>query len=117
MPLEYVTEGLVEELKRLEPFGQGNEKPLFAQKGLMMSECVMMHLARKLGRLTAHEIVYKSCMKAYEQEVPLKQILMQTPEVTQAFTEEEVDLMLNPHSYIGLAPEFVDRVVAKWENI
>ena len=34
MPLEYVTEGLVEELKRLEPFGQGNEKPLFAQKGL-----------------------------------------------------------------------------------
>ena len=50
------------------------------------------------------EIVYKSCMKAYEQEVPLKQILMQTPEVTQAFTEEEVDLMLNPHSYIGLAP-------------
>ena len=69
------------------------------------------------GSLTAHEIVYKSCMKAYEQEVPLKQILMQTPEVTQAFTEEEVDLMLNPHSYIGLAPEFVDRVVAKWENI
>ena len=36
MPLEYVTEGLVEELKRLEPFGQGNEKPLFAQKGLMI---------------------------------------------------------------------------------
>ena len=32
MPLEYVTEGLVEELKRLEPFGQGVEKPLFAQK-------------------------------------------------------------------------------------
>ena len=42
---------------------------------------------------------------------------MQTPAVTLAFTEEEVDLMLNPHSYIGLAPEFVDRVVAKWENI
>ena len=36
MPLEYVTEGLVEELKRLEPFGQENEKPLFAQKGLMI---------------------------------------------------------------------------------
>lgn len=34
MPLEYISEQLVEELKLLEPFGQGNEKPLFAQKGL-----------------------------------------------------------------------------------
>lgn len=34
MPLEYISEGLVTELKRLEPFGQGNEKPQFAQKNL-----------------------------------------------------------------------------------
>jgi len=34
MPLEYINEPLIEELELLEPFGQGNEKPLFAQKGL-----------------------------------------------------------------------------------
>lgn len=34
MPLEYINEPLIEELNCLEPFGQGNEKPLFAQKGL-----------------------------------------------------------------------------------
>ncbi len=34
MPLEYISEALVTELKRLEPFGQGNEKPQFAQKNL-----------------------------------------------------------------------------------
>lgn len=34
MPLEYLSEGLVRELKLLEPFGQGNEKPQFAQKNL-----------------------------------------------------------------------------------
>ena len=34
MPLEYISESLVEELKILEPFGQGNEKPQFAQKNL-----------------------------------------------------------------------------------
>lgn len=32
MPLGYITEELVEELGRLEPFGRGNEKPLFAQQ-------------------------------------------------------------------------------------
>lgn len=34
MPLEYISEPLIEELNLLEPFGQGNEKPLFAQKNL-----------------------------------------------------------------------------------
>lgn len=34
MPLEYISESLINELDLLEPFGQGNEKPLFAQKDL-----------------------------------------------------------------------------------
>ena len=54
-PLEYVTEGLVEELKRLEPFGQGNEKPLFAQKGLMIRSLRVLGKNRnvvKLGLVT-----------------------------------------------------------------
>ena len=34
MPFEYVNEKIVDEVKGLEPFGQGNEKPLFAQKSL-----------------------------------------------------------------------------------
>ena len=55
MPLEYVTEGLVEELKRLEPFGQENEKPLFAQKGLMIRSLRVLGKNRngvKLGLVT-----------------------------------------------------------------
>ena len=36
MPFEYVDEKIVQELKNLEPFGQGNEKPLFAQKSLVI---------------------------------------------------------------------------------
>lgn len=55
MPLEYVTEGLVEELKGLEPFGQGNEKPLFAQKGLMIRNLRVLGKNRnvvKLGLVT-----------------------------------------------------------------
>lgn len=36
LPLEYVSEQLVQELRVLEPFGNGNEKPQFAQKDLMI---------------------------------------------------------------------------------
>ncbi len=103
-------------LKNLIVYPKHMERNLNVQKGLMMSECVMMHLAAKLGRLTAHDIVYKGCMEAYEKEIPLKDVLMRTPAVQEAFTEAEVDKMLDPHSYVGLAPEFVDRVVAKWSK-
>lgn len=34
LPFEYINEGLIGELELLEPFGQGNEKPQFAQKEL-----------------------------------------------------------------------------------
>lgn len=44
MPFEYVNEKIVQELKNLEPFGQGNEKPLFAQKSLVIRN------ARVLGK-------------------------------------------------------------------
>lgn len=93
------------------------ERNLSAQKGLMMSECVMMHLAKKLGRLTAHHIVCGACMEAYEKEIPLKEVLMRTEEVKEAFTEEEIDFMLDPHNYLGLAPVFCDRVLEKYRKI
>lgn len=36
LPLEYITEPLIKEVSLLEPFGQGNEKPQFAQRGLFI---------------------------------------------------------------------------------
>lgn len=39
MPIDYINERLVEELKILEPFGQRNEKPLFAQKQVRIRSC------------------------------------------------------------------------------
>ena len=52
MPLEYITEDLVEEFKRLEPFGQGNEKPLFAQKNLGIRSARVMGKNRNVVRLS-----------------------------------------------------------------
>lgn len=44
MPLEYINEAFIQELERLEPFGNGNEKPQFAQKDLSVRN------VRVLGR-------------------------------------------------------------------
>lgn len=44
MPVSYVTMELVEQLKVLEPFGKGNEKPIFADKNLVVKS------ARLIGK-------------------------------------------------------------------
>lgn len=44
MPIDYITPQLVEQLSVLEPFGKGNEKPVFADKDLLLLA------ARVLGR-------------------------------------------------------------------
>ena len=44
MPVSYLTRERIEELSLLEPFGKGNEKPLFAQKNLEVLG------ARKIGK-------------------------------------------------------------------
>lgn len=44
MPIDYIHFDLIEQLEQLEPFGKGNEKPLFAQKNLKVLS------ARVMGR-------------------------------------------------------------------
>lgn len=51
LPLEYISESLVMELKRLEPFGQGNEKPQFAQKKLFIRNVRILGKNRNLAKL------------------------------------------------------------------
>nr|WP_024837258.1 single-stranded-DNA-specific exonuclease RecJ [Clostridium sp. 12(A)] len=52
MPLEYINEPLIEELDLLEPFGQGNEKPLFAQKGLAIRSVRVMGKNRNVVKFS-----------------------------------------------------------------
>lgn len=51
LPFEYVDEALIGELERLEPFGQGNEKPQFAQKNLLVRSARVMGKNRNVVKL------------------------------------------------------------------
>ena len=42
MPIHYITEGLIEELHLLEPYGKGNAKPLFAEKDLRLQKAMVL---------------------------------------------------------------------------
>ena len=92
------------------------EENLFKLKGMLLSEAAMMHLGEKVGRLTAHEIVYETCMKAFVENKTMKEALLENELVSKHFNGEEIDEFLEPHKYTGLSAEFVDRVIEARKN-
>jgi adenylosuccinate lyase len=81
--------------------------------GLLLSERVMFFLGEKLGKQTAHEVVYEAAMSAQEQGATLEAALARDPRVTGAATSAELAGLLDPTTYLGLAPELVDRALAQ----
>jgi 3-carboxy-cis,cis-muconate cycloisomerase len=86
---------------------------LDALHGLLLSEPVMLKLGEKIGRQTAHEVVYELCMDAFEKRVPLKAFLVKDKRVNKHLTEKQIDALLDPANYTGLAAQFVDRVTGR----
>lgn len=81
--------------------------------GLPLSESVMLRLGEFLGRQTAHEVVHEAAMLAFEQQRPLSSLLLEDTRVTAHFSAAELDAMLDPAAYTGLAGVFVDRVTGR----
>lgn len=52
MPFEYITEELIGQLSLLEPFGKGNEKPVFAERGLTVKRLSHMGKENQYTRMT-----------------------------------------------------------------
>lgn len=63
MPIDYVHEGLVKQLELLEPFGKGNEKPVFADRNLTIES---LKILGKEGRVIRMRLksVYGTSMDA-----------------------------------------------------
>jgi adenylosuccinate lyase len=85
---------------------------LFSQRGSNMAEAVMIRLVDHIGRQTAHERVRRCAMKAQEEDRDLKDLLLEDEEIIR-YIGEEIDEIMNPYNYIGVAVEKVERVVRR----
>ena len=81
--------------------------------GFLLSERVMFALSAKVGKQTAHELVYEASMHGIEGGLTFEQSLMQNPRVRAALTERELKAALDPTRYVGRAPQIVDEVLAQ----
>jgi 3-carboxy-cis,cis-muconate cycloisomerase len=79
--------------------------------GLLLSEPVMLRLGQVIGRNAAHDLVYEAAMAAFEGRGRFRDLLLADPGVARSLSASDLDALLDPAAYTGLAGLFVDRVV------
>ncbi len=84
---------------------------IFITKGLIMSEAVMMGLGDKMGRNYAHDLVYDICREVVKTGRPLIDLLEENEEIRKHADRKDLEKMLDPANYLGVAGDMVDRVL------
>jgi 3-carboxy-cis,cis-muconate cycloisomerase len=102
----FVLEGLIVDPARM-------RKNLGLTGGLIVAEAVMMALAPRVGRQTAHDLVYAACRNALDRGSTLREELSARAEVARHLDEERLAALTDPANYLGAAPAMVDRALAE----
>ena len=76
----------------------------------------MMGLAPHIGRNQAHDVVYEACARCADGSTTLRDVLLADPQISSHLSETEIDAMLDPANYLGVAPQMVDQVLALIES-
>ncbi|RMV77872.1 3-carboxy-cis,cis-muconate cycloisomerase [Pseudomonas amygdali] len=90
---------------------------LQSTKGLVLAEAVSIALAQRIGRDAAHHLVEQCCRRAVEQGAHLRQVLGENSQVSEQFSSDELDRLLDPAHYLGQARQWVERAVAEHTRI
>lgn len=84
-----------------------------SQNGLVMAEKLMLALVDAgMHRDQAHEVLRSASMIAVAEHRHLREVCGEDPEVSAAFSPEELDVLFNPMSHLGVSGEIVDESVA-----
>ena len=83
------------------------------QGGLLLSERVMLALGTRVGKQTAHEVVYEIAMAAHETGSGFREALATDPRVARHLAREEIEELLDPKRYLGLTGQIVDEVAGR----
>ncbi len=97
----------------MEPHPEQMARNLEALGGLLLSERVMLALGEKIGKQTAHEVIYEIAMTATESGLPFREALIADDRVAAHLSPDEIDSLLDPASYVGEAPALVEAVVGR----
>jgi 3-carboxy-cis,cis-muconate cycloisomerase len=103
---------LRELLERLEPDPGRMRANLDATGGLLMTESVVTALTPALGRAEAQELVEAAAQRALNERRPVRDALLELPQVRDSLGPDGLAAALAPEGYLGAAGELIDRAIA-----
>lgn len=101
-----------ETVEGLEPDTDRMRTNLDATRGLILAEAVQMALGATIGRHEAHRLLEQASRRALKEGLHLKDALAAVPEVTAQLSPAELDRLLDPRNYTGVADQLIERALA-----
>lgn len=105
----YILLEMAKVLAALHVDGDAVARNLAAGGGTQLAERIMMAIAGALGRQEAHEI-----LRTHAGAADFVGALRADARIAAALPPGELDALLDPATYVGIAPAVVDRVVARF---
>ena len=114
---DYILNLTIKLMSNLVFYDENIERNLNLTNGLIMAERLMAELTRAgMGKQTAYGIVRANAIKANKEGKLLSDLILQDEEVQKYLTEEDVEKIMNPHTYIGSSGKIIDELVEKSED-
>lgn len=86
---------------------------LEATGGFVLSEAVMLALAERLGKQSAHTLVYETTMNAHSDGRGLKEAILDNPQICAHLSTTEIEALFDYRQHTGQCGAMVDRVLAE----
>ena len=108
---------MIRVLKGLEVNEKRMQKNMEITQGRMMSEAVMLTLAKKgLGRQKAHELTRQLAIKSHKEHRAFKEVLAEDKTAQKMLSPKEIEEVMDPQNYLGTALEQIERVIEKTKH-
>ena len=111
---DYILNLTIKLMSNLVFYDENIERNLNLTNGLIMAERLMAELTRAgMGKQTAYGIVRKNAIKANKEKLLLGELILEDKEVQKYLTEEDVEKIMDPHTYTGSIEIILDELLEK----
>ena len=109
---DYTLELTIKLMSNLVFYDDNIEKNLNLTHGLVMAERLMAELTRAgMGKQTAYALVRENAIKANQEHLLLGDLILEDEEASKYLSKEEVQKIMDPHTYTGSAGIIVDEIL------
>ena len=109
---DYILALTIKLMNNLIFYDENIERNLNFTNGLIMAERLMAELTRAgMGKQTAYGVARKNAIKANKEKLLLADLILEDPDASQFLSKEDVERIMDPHTYIGSAPIIVDEII------